>query len=416
MGAMMKKILIINKSFETGGIQSSLVNMVNELQKEYQVDLFLYDPEGPMKERISPHVRILSPSWQFQALGMPFKKVITSGNIRMILFRVFATAWGKIVNNRLPIACAIRSQKRMTGYDMAIAYHQEQRKHATISGFARVAAECVNAKMKIAWLHYDNQTLDLDSAYNNPFYEKMDRIVCVSRALAENYVKQFPSFQGKTDYCYSFVDYDALRQKSLETQSVPFPAGKTACFSACRLTKEKALVRAVKCLAPVFREHPELVWYIAGDGVERKPIEEAIADANMGEQIVLLGQQNNPYAYMRNADLVMNLSYHEAAPMVFLEAKALATPVFATRTVSADELLENGIGAVVCENSEDAIQSSFRALIQSPERIVEMKRYLEQHQGNNDRSMARVREWLNAGELRKVQECQANVREPLNNT
>lgn len=119
---------------------------------------------------------------------------------------------------------------------------------------------------------------------------------------------------------------------------------------------------------------------------------------------------------MRNADLVMNLSYHEAAPMVFLEAKALATPVFATRTVSADELLENGVGAVVCENSEDAIQSSFRALIQSPERIVEMKRYLEQHQGNNDRSMARVREWLNAGELRKVQECQANVREPLNNT
>lgn len=384
----MKKILIINKSFETGGIQSSLVNMVNELQKEYQVDLFIYDPEGPMKERISPNVRILSPSWRFQALGMPLKKVFTSGSVRMILFRGFAIAWGKMVSNRLPIACAIRSQKKMTGYDMAIAYHQEQKKHATVSGFARVAAECVDAKMKVAWLHYDHNQLDLDSAYNHPFYERMDRIVCVSRSLAESFVEKFPSFKGKTDYCYHFIDYDELLRKSLEPQAVPYPEGKMVCFSACRLSREKALMRAVKCLAPVFREHPELVWFIAGEGIERNNIEQAILEEQMSEQIVLIGQQNNPYAFMKNADLVMNLSYHEAAPMVFMEAKALAIPVFATRTSSADEFLENGVGAVLCENCEEAIQSSFRALIQSPARIGEMKHYLQQQQGSNDISMA----------------------------
>lgn len=390
----MKKILIINKSFETGGIQSSLVNMVNELQKEYQVDLFIYYPEGPMKERISPNVRILSPSWRFQALGMPLKKVFTSGNIRMILFRVFSAVWGKIINNKFPIACAIRSQKRLAGYDMAIAFHQEQRKHTTVSGFARVAAECVSADVKIAWLHYDNNKLDLDSAYNNPFYEKMDGVVCVSRSLAESFEKKFPSFKGKTDYCYNFLDYDSLLRKSQEPQSVPYPEGKTVCFSACRLTREKALVRAVKCLAPVFREHPELVWFIAGDGVERNNIEKAVAEEKMGEQIVLIGQQNNPYTFMKNADLVMNLSYHEAAPMVFAEAKALSTPVFATKTSSADELLRNGVDAVLCENCEDAIQSSFREIIESPEKIEEMKQYLKQYKGSNDRPMAWFRKWL----------------------
>ena len=77
----MKKILIINKSFEAGGIQSSLVNMANELQKYYQVDLFIYDPTGPMRERLHENVNILPTSWRLRSLGMPLGKVWKSKNL-----------------------------------------------------------------------------------------------------------------------------------------------------------------------------------------------------------------------------------------------------------------------------------------------------------------------------------------------
>ena len=44
----MKRILIVNKSFATGGIQSSMVNMANQLSKFYKVDILVYYPEGPI--------------------------------------------------------------------------------------------------------------------------------------------------------------------------------------------------------------------------------------------------------------------------------------------------------------------------------------------------------------------------------
>ena len=390
----MKKILIINSSFGTGGIQSSLVNMANELQKEYQVDLFIYYPEGPMRERIDPNVHIISGSWRFNALGMSLKSVIKSKDIRMIGFRLFSAIWAKLVNNKFPISCAIHSQKKLTGYDMAIAYRQEYKKHSSGSGFARVAAECVDAKVKIAWLHYDNNTLDLDSAYNNQFYEKMDRVVCVSQALAKSFVEKFPEFKEKIDFCYNFIDYDQLRIKSLDKSLMQVPEGKIICFSACRLTEEKALVRAVRCLAPVFKDHPELVWYIAGDGSEREKIEQAISEEKIETQVILLGQQNNPYSFMKNADLVMNLSYHEAAPMVFLEAKALGVPVFATRTSSTEEFLEHGVNAIICENDAGDIQLQFANLVESDGFLEKLKDNLCNYIGSNDLSLRKISGWM----------------------
>ena len=80
-------------------------------------------------------------------------------------------------------------------------------------------------------------------------------------------------------------------------------------------------------------------------------IQNAIDEAQLSDRILLIGELSNPYPYMRNADLLLNLSYHEAAPMVFLEAHALGVPVFATRTSSADELLRDGETDFICENS-----------------------------------------------------------------
>ena len=72
----MKKILLVNKSFELGGIQSSMVNMANELSKYYEVHLFVYNPEGVMKERLNSSVKVLGTTWRFKCLGMTLKEVL----------------------------------------------------------------------------------------------------------------------------------------------------------------------------------------------------------------------------------------------------------------------------------------------------------------------------------------------------
>ncbi|MBQ3231027.1 MAG: glycosyltransferase [Clostridia bacterium] len=390
----MKKILLVNKSFELGGIQSSMVNMANELSKHYEVHLFVYNPSGVMKERLNDKVKVLDTSWRFKCLGMTIKGALKSKSIKLAAFRVFAAVWSKLFTNKLPLNMAIKHQPKMVGYDLAIAYHQEQRKTAVVSGFARVVDRCVEAKKKVAWLHFDSSTIDLDSEFNNPFYQKMDKVVCVSKSLMENFANAHSELSDKMDYCYNFMLYDVIKEKSLQPQGVEFPSNKFVCFSACRLTEEKALVRGISAMSGVLKEHPEVVWYIAGDGTERNNIETAIKENSLEKQIVLIGHQSNPYPYIRNANLVLNLSYHEAAPMVFFESKALGTPVFATKTASATELLTDNTDSFICENSESGIRERFAWVVENRDAVEAARLNLEKYEANNDASVAKVGELI----------------------
>ena len=289
---------------------------------------------------------------------------------------------------------AIKHHGELGEYDLAIAYHQEQRKHASVSGFTRVVDKLVKAKKKAAWLHFDNSTIDLDSQYNNQFYARMDKLVCVSRSLMESFAKTHVSLSDKMDYCYNFMLYDSIKEKSLVPQQIPYPEDKFICFSACRLTEEKALVRGISAISDVLRVYPEIMWYIAGDGTERANIEAAIKERGLEKQVILIGNQPNPYPYMKNADLAINVSYHEAAPMIFLESKSLGTPVFATRTLSAEELLSNGVDSFIADNTEDGIRELFSHIAKNQELVKKARENLKGYNASNDASLLKIKQLI----------------------
>lgn len=387
----MKRVLIVNKSFALGGIQSSMINMANELSKYYKVDLYVYNPVGIMKDRLENSVTILTPSYRFRALGMSFSDAVKTRNLKIILFRVFATVWTKLFGNKYPIECAIRRQPKLIGYDIAIAYHHEQKKRTVTSGFVRFVDSCVEAKKKLAWIHYDVNFYNRDNDYNNQFYQKMDKIICVSQSLGKSFAEKNKTLSDKTDYCYNFMFYDLIRNKGNLQQEIAYPKDKFICFSACRLEPVKAIVRAVEALADTFKSNEDLMWYIAGDGSEREKIEKKIRAYGLHKNIILIGNQPNPYPYMKNAHLIMNLSYHEAAPVVFFESKALEVPVFATRTLSADELLCDKKNAFLCENSSEGIKNTFEWLIKNRNLVQQAKNNLNGFDLNNNESILKIK-------------------------
>lgn len=387
-----KKILFINSFLKVGGIQSSLINMANGLCNDYQVDLLLYYPEGTLKERLDSKINIIEPCWAFKALGMSVGEALKSGNPLIFLFKLFGSVWARIFDNRLPIWIATKFQKKLCGYDLAIAYRPETRKKMLCSGFVRVLTRCVDANLKAAWIHFDALTLDNDSKFNKKYYEPVDKIIGVSASVADSFAAVHPEFKGKTDFCYNFYEYDKIIDKSMEEQAVKFPEDKIICFSACRLSVGKGIVRGIKAFAPVLREHKDVLWYIAGDGPERENIESAIKDENLDGRIILLGNQSNPYNYMRNSDLLVIISYHEAAPMVYKEAKALHVPVFSTRTSSTEETLSDGVEDFICENSEEGIREGFSELMNNREKLLSAKKSLESYKGSNDISVAKIAE------------------------
>lgn len=393
MGNSRKKILFINSFFGVGGIQTSLINMANELCNEYQVDLLIYYPEGPMKDRLDTRVNIIQPCWAFKALGMSVNEALKSKNLLIILFKILGSVWTRMFDNRLPIWIATKLQPKHKGYDLAIAFRPETRKKMLCSGFVRVLCRCTQAKTKIAWIHYDAKTLDNDSKFNAKYYESVDKIVGVSASVAEAFASVHPNLKEKTDYCYNFFEYEKINQKSSLKQEIEFPKNKMICFSACRFSVGKGIVRGIKAFAPVFREHEDILWYIAGDGPERENIEAAIKEEKLENRIILLGSQSNPYNYMKNSDLLVIISYHEAAPMVYKEAKALHVPVFSTRTSSSYEMLKDGTEDFICENSEEGIRNKFSEIMNDREKVYNAKKALEDYYGDNNDSKIRFREW-----------------------
>ncbi len=389
-----KRILFINRYFEVGGIQSSLINMANSLCDEYDIDMLVYYPEGALKNRLDPRINIIEPSWRLKALGMSsLKETYRSGSLKVFLFRLFGALWSRIFNNRLPISHAVKHQKKLTGYDLAVAYRTETRKELVISGYARVLDKCVEAKKKAVWVHCDAEKLNVSKEFNEGFYCFADKIVGVSQSVMKAFESVHPALADKMDFCYNFMDYEKLISKSNEEQPIKYPEDKFICFSASRLSEEKGLVRAISAFAPIFKEHSDVLWYIAGDGPERENIEAAIKAANLDGRIVLLGNQKNPYPYMKNADLLLSLSFHEAAPMVYMEAKALHVPVFSTKTSSTAEMLKDGVEDFICENSEEGIRNRFSEIMENREKILRAKKSLEGYKGSNDDSLRKIAEW-----------------------
>lgn len=391
---MKRKVLFVDKSFAVGGIQTSMLNMINDLSKEYDIDLYLYYPEGPLKDRLPENVRLLESTWAISAMGMSMKECLQKGSIRQKVFRICAVVWSKLFNNKLPIQFAFSTQKLLSGYDAAIAYHHEARKRSLNSGSVRFVSECTDAKMKLAWIHYDADSVNIEENYNDGFYQKMDKIVGCSKTVMKKFLQYHPALEEKMDYCYNFLDYTQIYALSEEKQEHSFDTEKINLISACRLTEEKAIQRGIRAIAPVLKQYGNVNWYIAGDGPEKSSIIETIKEENAENYISLIGNQSNPYPYIKNADMVMVLSYHEAAPMVYMEAKALSTPVFSTIVSSTKEMLEDNVNAYICENSEEDIRERFSGLMENPSELLDSRNKKQIYQMDNSKSVAKFQELI----------------------
>ena len=143
---MKKKILLVNKSFTVGGIQSSLLNLINEIKDDYDVSVLVYNNEGQLKDRLPEGVTMIKANWLLQLHGMSAAEA-KKKSFFAYLFRSFLAVFDRIFTNKLFFGLAMLFQKPLRGYDVAIAYHHEDSPKAVISGFYRLVYKKTDAPM-----------------------------------------------------------------------------------------------------------------------------------------------------------------------------------------------------------------------------------------------------------------------------
>ena len=211
----------------------------------------------------------------------------------------------------------------------------------------------------------------------------MDKLVCVSKGTANAFISHHPNLKVPVDYCYNFQDITRIIDLSGHKQTVTYDKDCFNMFSACRFVPQKAIPRAVKAFAPILKQHRDVKWYIAGDGAELGEVEKLIKENRLEDSIILLGAMSNPYPYFKNADLYVQPSIYEAAPMVYGEALICKTPILTTDNISAKEMVDEKYG-MVCENSEEGMRESLSRILENRDIVRIMKDNFSQYEYSND--------------------------------
>lgn len=385
---MKKKILFVLNQMGAGGIAKSLSNLLYHLEKykdDYDVDLFLLRKDGCYIKDIPEYINVYEAKGVLKLFGASQKDTRKFG--KLATFNRFITAcWTKVFSNYIPLKIGCNQNKLQKGYDAAISFAHTQNSHDMTAGSVEFVLNSVKAKKKFCVIHGDVVIENLLNKSNVKKFKKFDRIFSVSQDCSNQVKKVCPDLAEKSDFLYNTQRNDIIKEKADEFQ-VDL-GDQLNLVMVSRLEKEKGHLRFLPIIKQLREEGFSFKLNIIGDGSKKTEIEQYILKNQMDAYVSILGYQANPYPFFKKAELSILVSYNEAAPMIYNESQLLGTPVFTTRTLSADEMV--GDYGFVCDNTDDGIYSGLKHILSHPELIKEKQNKLRTFEYNNDQIVKKL--------------------------
>lgn len=154
------------------------------------------------------------------------------------------------------------------------------------------------------------------------------------------------------------------------TAAVSQEKGMILC--AGRLAKSKNFHTAIAAMQGLdgFR------LFIAGDGPQRKEIEELIQKLKLEDRVVLLGKQDDLRDYYQRCEIFLHLSYYENLGQVLLEAMSYGKPPVVLDPsglgvhTASEELIEDGYNGFFVANDPVQIRAKIIEIAQLPKNVL----------------------------------------------
>lgn len=325
----MGKILFKIKSLGLGGIERLTVDVLNNLKLEdKEIILMLEKREDFFKEQIPKNIKIV------YLKSEKLEKIIE--NIKNKKKNIFY----KILYNLLMNYEKIEMARNVNKY---ISLNKDAKIFIDYSGTATKYISKINIERKIYWNHLSiekmkpSKRVRMLKRLNN-----YTQIVAICEEMAQEIKTIFPELSSKVKVIYNFIDEEKIKLKMKEDKKLEEELLKEKyCISVGRLSEPKdyeTTIKAFKCLKE--RGIKEKL-FIIGDGDLKEKLNKLVKELELEEQIFLLGMKENPYLYMKNADILIHSSRKEGFPMVLLEGMCIGVPIICSNfKTGAYELIE----------------------------------------------------------------------------
>lgn len=340
----MKKTLFIIHSLCSGGAEKVLIDILKEFDyTNNEVTLLLIKKEGRYISRLPKEVKLLSIHNQtvftritnkiFRNIGL--YELVTTLKLHTIGIDYFDT----IVS---------------FSHGDSIKYHTKVLK---------------KAKRNITWVHCDmwdrNKYEKVDANLEKEYYQKMDLIVFVSNDakikfnLLYNNALTIP-----TTVIYNLIPVDKIIEMA-ESKEISKLEKITIC-TVGRFYPEKSYDRLIRVAALLKQNKFDFEIWILGEGVLMKKLQKLAIELNIYKEVIFMGFDENPYPFIKAADIFISTSKTEALPLVICEALCLGKPIISTKTTGPIELLSGDYG-ILTDHDDKSIYDAIAKLIQNPE-------------------------------------------------
>lgn len=364
----MKKILISSFDMEVGGVERSLISMLENFDyNNNQVDLMLYRHVGDFFKLLPNKHNLLPENNKYASFRKSISQLFEDGEIALGIARVRARVKSnKIARKKSFIEPGCIQMQLMWKYALPFLPKYEKEYDVAISYLwpHYFIADKVKAKKKIAWIHTDYSTIDTEIELDIIMWDKFDYIMAVSEDCKNAFLKKYPSLKNKLKVMENITSPEFIKKMAEENIDENIERDDSfKIVSVGRLSNAKGIDNAVKALKIVHEKGlKDIKWYVVGYGGDEGIIRDLIKENKLEKSFILLGKKTNPYPYMKACDLYVQPSRYEGKAVTVTEAKILGKPILITNYSTANSQVTNYVDGYITELSVDGIANGIEKL------------------------------------------------------
>lgn len=344
----MKKVLIMIDSLTCGGAEKSLISLLPFLcSKGYDITLMLRSRGGLFERYVPAEIRV--ETFPFKLSTYMSKLYSLSLRIPYVKRTHSAELYWKTAGRTLP--------PLDREYDVAIAYQQ---------GFPTFyIAEKVKARKKLCWVNVDLKSAGYSPVFCRKFYSAYDHIAAVSDVLRDTIVYPFyVSDKKKIFTCWDILNESLIREMANDRKIKADGDYRTHITTVGRLVPLKGYDLAIKAAIILKERGLDFVWHFVGGGNIYDHLKSMIESYDLSENVILEGEQLNPYPYIAAADIYVQTSRFEGFGLTIGEAKILGKPIVSTNFPVIYNQITDGKNGLVVEMTSEAIAGGIMKLIE----------------------------------------------------
>jgi len=384
---MRKKLLFVIDSLDVAGAEKSLVTLLNLLDyTKYEVDLQLFAHGNILEKLVPKEVNILKPLNYTKFAKISLKSAlihaVTTSNYKMLSSRIrnsFKIRIRKYSNKQKAriywerVSEVIKNNPKK--YDVAIGYAQGVPTFYT--------AEKIKAKKKLAWVNVSYELDSREKQFQKKYYDQYDKIIAVSNSAKDIFTKSFPIYKDKLTIQYDINNAQFITSMAEMGNGYNDDFNGVRILTVGRLDYQKGYDVALGTCKRLKDEGINFKWYVLGKGPLQADIVRMIKEMKLTEHFILLGVEENPYPFVKNADIYVQTSRFEGFGLAIAEARMLNTPVVTSKFDAVYNQMIDGKNGLVVERSAEAVSAGIKQMINNKQLKQDIIEYLTYEKKGN---------------------------------